>query len=57
MTSESALSKDIQSANELYKEQIAHLKQIYQLKTQRLKVQDGTPSAQNLDGQIADIGR
>lgn len=57
MTSESALSKDIQYANELYKEQIAHLKQIYQLKTQRLKVQDGTPAAQSLDSQIADIGR
>ena len=31
------------------------MKQIYRLKTQRLKVQDDTPYAQSLDGQIANL--
>lgn len=54
LTAESSLSKDIQYANKLYQEQVAHLKNIYRLKTQRLKADDGTPVAQNLDKQIAD---
>ena len=57
MTDESALGKDIKYANQLYQEQINHLKKIYQLKTQRLSTQDGTPAAANLDSQIADAGR
>ncbi len=54
LTAESSLSKDIQYANKLYQEQVAHLKNIYKLKTQRLKADDGTPVAQNLDKQISD---
>lgn len=54
LTAESALSKDIQYANKLYQEQISHLKNIYRLKTQRLKADDGTPVAGNLDKQIKD---
>lgn len=54
LTAESQLSKDIQYANKLYQEQVAHLKNIYRLKTQRLKADDGTPVAQNLDKQITD---
>ena len=57
LTADSALSKDIRYANQLYQEQIASLKQIYALKTQRLSAQDGMPAAQNLDSQIADTGR
>ena len=57
LTVDSSLSKDIQRANQLYQEQIGYLKQVYALKTQRLKVEDGTLSAQNLDSQIADVGR
>lgn len=57
MTSDSALSKDIQYANRLYQEQAEALKKIYALKTQRLKTQDGTPSAVDLDSQISDTGR
>ena len=53
----SALSKDIQYANQLYQEQADALKKIYALKTQRLKTQDGTPAAMDLDSQIADTGR
>lgn len=53
----SALSKDIQYANQLYQEQADALKKIYSLKTQRLKTQDGTPAAMDLDSQIADTGR
>lgn len=52
-----ALSKDIQYANQLYQEQADALKKIYALKTQRLKTQDGTPAAMDLDSQIADTGR
>ena len=57
LTGESALGKDIRYANELYQAQIHALKQIYQLRTKRLSAQDGTPTAQNLDSQIADTGR
>lgn len=54
VSADSALSKDIRYANELYKQQIAALKQIYALRTQRLTIPDGTQTAQNLDAQIAD---
>ena len=57
LTADSSLSKDIQYANKLYQEQIDHLKKVYQLKTQRLSVTEGTPMAQNLDSQIADTER
>ena len=57
LTTDSSLGKDIRYANELYQEQIASLKKIYALKTQRLSARDGTPAAQNLDSQIADAGR
>lgn len=45
LTADSSLSRDIRYANELYHEQIASLKKIYALKTQRLSAQDGTPAA------------
>lgn len=57
LTADSALSKDIQYANELYQEQIGYLKKVYQMKTQRLSAADGTSTAQNLDSQIADAQR
>ena len=47
-----AVTKDIKYANELYREQLDALRKIYTLKTQRLNVQDGTASAQNIDAQI-----
>lgn len=56
-TTDSALTKDIQYANQLYQEQIAYLKQIYALKTRRLTAADGTPTAQNLDSQISNTER
>ncbi|MDO5322956.1 MAG: hypothetical protein Q4G06_02985 [Clostridia bacterium] len=49
------MTAEIQNANRLYREQSDALKQIYRLKTQRLKVQDDTPYAQSLDGQIANL--
>ena len=51
------LAKDIRYANQLYQEQAEALKKVYALKTQRLKTQDGTPAAMDLDSQIADTGR
>ena len=45
MTADSALSKDVKYANELYREQLDALRKIYTLKTQRLNVQDGTATA------------
>lgn len=53
----SALSKDIQYANQLYQEQAEALTKIYALRTQCLKTQDGTPAAMDLDSQIADTGK
>ena len=57
LKSDSALTKDIAYANELYAEQVAHLKRIYDLKDQRTKVSDGSDQAHNLDGQLADTER
>lgn len=54
VASESALSSDIKYANELYKEQLAAIKKIYDLKTKRLGVADGTAMAADIDKQIAD---
>ncbi len=56
-TTDSALTKDIEYANKLYQEQVAYLKQVYALKTQRLTTQDGTPTAQNIDSQIVNAER
>ena len=57
MAADSALTKDIKYANELYREQLDALRKIYTLKTQRLNVQDGTASAQNIDAQITTAER
>lgn len=45
LKTDSQLTKDIAYANELYAEQVAHLKRIYDLKAQRTQVQDGTSQA------------
>ena len=55
VSSESALSSDIRRANDLYKEQLASIKKIYDLKTKRLTVNDGTAMAVDIDKQIADV--
>lgn len=57
MAVDSALSKDVKYANELYREQLDALRKIYTLKTQRLNVQDGTATAQNIDAQITTAER
>lgn len=57
LKADSAFVKDIQYANELYAEQVAHLKRIYDLKNQRLSAKDGSERAFDLDGQIADTER
>lgn len=57
LSENSSLAKDIRYANQLYQEQAEALKKVYALKTQRLKTQDGTPAAMDLDSQIADTGR
>ena len=40
---------------DLYKEQLASIKKIYDLKTKRLTVNDGTAMAADIDKQIADV--
>ena len=55
VSSESALSSDIKRANDLYKEQLASIKKIYELKTKRLTVNDGIAMAADIDKQIADV--
>ena len=55
VSSESALASDIKRANDLYKEQLASIKKIYDLKTKRLTVNDGTAMAADIDKQIADV--
>ena len=55
VSSESALSSDIKRANDLYKEQLASIKKIYDLKIKRLTVNDGTAMAADIDKQIADV--
>ena len=57
LNGKSALSQDIQKANELYREQLDLTKRIYQLRTQRLTVKDGSETAQQIDAQIADTQR
>ncbi len=57
LTVESKLSQDVKQANKLYQEQVGHLKRLYQLKTQRLSVQDGTATARELDNQIVNTER
>ena len=54
---DSSLTKDIAYANELYAEQVAHLKHIYALKEKRVAVRDGTDQAHSIDDQIADTER
>lgn len=56
LTTDSALTKDIAYANQLYAEQIAYLKRVYDLKTQRLNTPEGGAKAVELDKQIADTG-
>ena len=48
---------DIRRANELYKEQAASLKKLYELKTARLSVSDNTAASAEIDQQIADTQR
>lgn len=57
LKADSAFTKDVQYANELYAEQLAYLKRIYDLKNQRLSAKDGSERAFDLDGQIADTER
>lgn len=57
MKADSTLTKDIQYANELYKQQIDALRQLNALKTQRLTVKDDTPTAVHLDEQILKTGQ
>lgn len=52
-----AFTKDIRYANELYTEQVAHLKRIHELRTQRLYVENDSPKATILDTQIEDTTR
>ena len=54
VSTDSALAADIKNANELYKEQLANIKKIYELKTKRLGVADGTAVAADIDRQIAE---
>ena len=54
VSTDSALAADIKNANELYKEQLANIKKIYELKTRRLGVGDGTAVAADIDRQIAE---
>ena len=54
VSTDSALAADIKNANELYKEQLANIKKIYELKTRRLGVADGTAVAADIDRQIAE---
>lgn len=52
MTADSALSRDVKYANELYREQLDALRKIYALKAQRLNVPSGTATVQSIDSQI-----
>ena len=54
VSTDSTLAADIKNANELYKEQLANIKKIYELKTRRLGVADGTAVAADIDRQIAE---
>lgn len=56
LTTDSALTKDIAYANQLYAEQITYLKRVYDLKTQRLNTPEGSSKAAELDKQIAETG-
>lgn len=49
MTADSALSRDVKYANELYREQLDALRKIYALKAQRLNVPSGTATVQSID--------
>lgn len=57
VAAESTLAGDIRRANELYQQQIASLEKIYDLKTKRLTVEDGSAVAAEMDHQIADAQR
>ncbi len=57
VAAESTLAGDIRRANELYQQQISSLKKIYDLKTKRLTVEDGSAVAAEMDHQIADAQR
>lgn len=52
---DSGLTKDIRDANELYAEQVKHLRQLYSLRTQRLGTQDGSGMARHLDTEIESV--
>lgn len=57
VATESTLTQDIRRANELYKEQAASLKKLYELKIARLSVSDNTAASHEIDQQIADTQR
>lgn len=50
------LSKEIEKANALYKEQVGYLKEMYSLRTQRLAATDGSEQAKKLDEEIQKYG-
>lgn len=55
ITTDSALQKETEKANELIRQQISLVKQLYALKTQRLKETDGSVSAIAQDLQIGSV--
>ena len=52
MKTDSAFTKDVAEANRMYQEQISLVRKLYAMKTQRLKTEDGTLTADDLDRQI-----
>lgn len=52
LKSDSAFTKDIAEANRMYQVQIGLVRKLYSMKTQRLKTDDSTLSAADLDKQI-----
>ena len=52
LKSDSAFTKDVAEANRMYQEQIGLVRKLYAMKTQRLKSEDGTLTAADLDKQI-----
>lgn len=54
LKSDSAFTKDVAEANRMYQEQIGLIRQLYSMKSQRLKVEDGSLLAGDLDKRIAD---
>ena len=51
LKADSAFTKDLAEANRMYQEQIGLVRKLYAMKTQRLKTEDGTLTAVDLDKQ------